>query len=194
MTDPYRPFPAATAPTTAQFDRTRLERAGVPAERVDELEAAFPDLSAEQRAEFAQFVTSNSDAAIAERFSDGGGLPAPTTEAPTEESLMNETVDELEDRIRTWNAEHEDNPEAHLLLSGRKVDLVSRLLDAYGSEQQTGDAPAATAPATADATGTVAAQTVPTAPVATTPEGAPTGTQTPDAAGAGTTTTTGGTP
>lgn len=194
MTDPFRPFPAAAV--TAQFDRARLERAGVPAETVDALEQSFPSLSDEERASFSEYVASHSDAAIAERY--GEGLP-PSTEgqsAPTEDSLMQETVDELEDRIRRWNADHEDDPEAHLVLSGRKVDLVGRLLDAYASEQSDGDDQAGTdTPPTPDgATGTVAAQTVPVAPVATTPEGTSTGTQTPDAAGAGATTTTGGTP
>lgn len=190
MTDPFRPFGAATV--TAQFDRTRLERAGIDPAVVDELEAAFPNMSDEERRDFAQFVTSNSDAAIAERF--GSGPPPPAPAPVTEESLMAETVDDLEGRIREWNEAH---PDEHLAVSGRKVDLVSRLLDAYGSEDDGDDAAqtsAATVPPAPDAaTGTVADGTVPTAPVATTPEGAPTGTQTPDAAGAGTT-TTGGNP
>lgn len=194
MTDPFRPF---GAPVAAQFDRTRLERAGIDPAVVDELEAAFPNLSADERRDFAQFVTSNSDAAIAGRFGSGPP-PAPVTR----ETLEAETVDDLERRIREWNEAH---PDEHLATSGRKAELVGRLLDAYeGEQEQTGDdtaggnlppAPDGTnGAATAAATGTVAAQTVPTAPTATNTDGTATDTQTPDATGAGTTTTAGGTP
>lgn len=198
MTDPYRPFGA----TPAVFPRPRLERAGVPASAVDELEAAFPELPENERADLVRYVDGHSDDAIVERFGDGPP-PAPVTR----ETLEGETVDDLEARIRRWNEAH---PEEHLSTSGRKAELVGRLLDAYEGEQpeqqpeqpEPAPPPAAAAPAPAPEAGsTVATGTVPTAPAPTTPEGAPAGTQAAGTAGTapaapatGGTVTTGGTP
>lgn len=193
MTDPYAPFPAGPRAVAAQFPRARLERAGVPDAVVAELEAAFPNLPDNERADLVRYVNGHSDAAIVERFGEGPP-PAPVTR----EVLENETVDDLEARIRAWNEAH---PDEHLAVSGRKGELVGRLLDAYADEEQP-EAPAPAAPAPpADSPSTVATGTVPTAPTPTTPEGAPTGTQAagdagtaPDATATGGTTSTGGNP
>jgi hypothetical protein len=197
MTDPYAPFPAGPTAVPALFPRARLERAGVPAAAVDELEAAFPNLSAADRDALVDYVNGHSDAAIAERYGDGPP-PAPVTR----ETLENETVDDLEARIRAWNAAHENDPDAHLAVSGRKGELIGRLLDAYEEEAAGDTAPPAAPAAPAETPSTVATGTVPTAPTPTTPEGAPTGTQAAGDAGTapaatattGTTTSTGGTP
>jgi hypothetical protein len=189
MTDPYRPFPIGPTAEPALFPRARLERAGVPAASVDDLEAAFPSLSDADRDALVDYVNGHSDTAIAERYGDGVP-PGPVTR----ETLEAETVDDLEDRIRRWNAEHDGDPEQHLAVSGRKGELIGRLLDAYEDEANAGSPAAPPAPAPAEAPSTVATGTVPTAPTATTPEGAPAGTQTPAAGTGDGTTTTGGTP
>jgi hypothetical protein len=183
VTDPYRPFPAAGTPAPS-FPRPRLLRAGLDEDTVARLESEYAALDGQQRVEFGRFVSAHSDDAIRDRFSTGvegveePEAPDPVT-APTYEELNALTVDALEDRVRQWNAAH---PDQHLTVSGRKGELIGRLLDAHehlaqqpeptvqvsepvqvatsGTEQPTG--------------GTVAAeQQLPTAPTATTPEGAP---------------------
>jgi len=210
MTDPYAPFPGPTA-VPAQFPRARLERAGVADASIDDLEAAFPGMSDADRDALVHYVNGHSDTAIAERYGDGPP-PAPITR----ETLEAETVDDLEARIRAWNSAHD--ADAHLAVSGRKGELIGRLLDAYEEEAPADATPATadaapedtdTAPAAADAApaapaetpSTVATGTVPTAPTPTTPEGAPAGTQAAGDAGTAPaatatpgTTSTGGTP
>jgi hypothetical protein len=111
--------------------------------------------------------------------------PAPAG-TPTYDELNALTIDELEDRIRTWNAEHPDGP--HLIISGRKGELVGRLLDAYETAAAPTEPAAPVEPADTPAP---ADQTVPAAPVPTATDGTPADpapAAAPDAAGAGTTT------
>jgi hypothetical protein len=86
---------------------------------------------------------------------------SPATTGPTYEELNALTIDQLDARIQQWNTEHPDGP--HLIVSGRKGEKIGRLLDAYEGDQQA--EPPAEPPA--------AEQQLPTAPTATTPEGAP---------------------
>lgn len=194
MTRPYDPF----APAAPTMPRERLLRAGVDEATVDSIAEQYENLSYGEKIELLRYVNAHPDEAIRERFS------APVTR----ESLGDLTVEELEDRIRAWNADHDD--EQHLALSGRKADLVDRLADAYGldeqqtatglptdgTEQPTGGTQPAEEPepgAEAVATGTTtdapapADATVPTAPTPTATDGSPNPT---DAAGAGDTTST----
>jgi hypothetical protein len=217
VTDPYAPFPARTAPA---FPRDRLVRAGLDDDTVARVESEWQTLDAAGRVEFGRYLDARTDEAIRERFAEGvAGVEQPVAPSepaatPTYEELNALTVDELDDRLRAWNDEH---PEQHLAIAGRKGEKIGRLLDAY---EQEASAPAPTAEvsepiavATAGTEqptgGTVAEQQLPTAPVATAPEGAPaapvvapgtvetgdasTGAETPaqtaDAAGAGTATT-----
>ena len=185
--DPFRP---ASRP----FPRTRLTRAGLDAEVVDRLETEYDALDYRQQVEFGRFVSSHSDDAIRDRFSEGVQGVQPPADPPAEpvtyELLNGETVDELEERIRTWNASHDEAQ--HLTLSGRKAELIGRLLDAY---EQPEEAPVVSEPVQVAVAGTeqptggttAAEQVVPTAPTATTPEGAPEASSAASAAPAGTT-------
>lgn len=187
MTDPYRPFPA-TAARPRPFPRERLIRAGVSEESVDRLAGEYEALDPQQRLDLARFVDSRSDEAIRDRF--GGELPPAPVDPDAEvtyDTLNAETVDDLEVRIRQWNQAH---PDDHLTTSGRKAELIGRLLDAYESERT---AAAASSPLLVDPTETPSAPAdtvLPTAPTEPT-AGGPAPTTTTDAAGAGTTTTEG---
>lgn len=178
--DPFRPAPRP-------FPRPRLLRAGLDEEVVGRLESEYDALDYRQQVEFGRYVSSHSDDAIRERFAEGVEGIEPPAEPPaapepvTYELLNGETVDELEDRIRKWNAEHDDEGD-HLTLSGRKAELIGRLLDAY-EQQPEQPAVAVSEPVAVAIAGTeqptggttAAEQLVPTAPTATTPEGAPEG-------------------
>lgn len=191
MTDPYRPFPS-TATRPRPFPRERLIRAGVSEESVERLAGEYEGLDPQQRLDLARFVDSRSDEAIRDRF--GGELPPAPVDPGAEvtyDTLNAGTVDDLEVRIREWNQAH---PDDHLSTTGRKAELIGRLLDAYEGERTAAAAsspllvdPAATptAPAPAD----VVLPTAPTEPTA----GGPAPTTTTDAAGAGSTTTPEGT-
>lgn len=193
MTDPFRP----AAPP--RFPGTRLTRAGLDEDTVARLQSEYDGLDYAGRVEFGRYIASHSDDAIRQRYAGGSteqsAAEEPAAPAPTYEELNALTVDELDDRLREWNAEH---PGQHLAIAGRKGEKIGRLLDAYDGQQEAAvQAPADAAP---EEDTTAAEQTVPTAPTATTPEGAPQdaavphpiapeGTQTADAAGAGTATT-----
>jgi hypothetical protein len=184
VTDPYRPFGAAPA----AFPRTRLERAGVDPATIEQLAGSYPTLPGDEQNDLIRFVTSHSDVAIAERFGAQSEQPAQSeqsSDAVTREDLEALTVDELEERIREWNRTHDEDQ--HLAVSGRKGELIGRLLDAYAPEEDEEPAepqpePLAAKPAP-DAS-TPATGTIPTAPVPTTPEGAPAPAQTAGDAGA----------
>lgn len=179
MTDPFRP----AAPPV--FPRTRLERAGLDGDTIARLESEYDALDYAGRVEFGRYVTAHSDDAIRDRFAEGvQGVeqpeqPADTPAAPTYEELNALTIDQLDERLRQWNEEH---PDQHLTIAGRKGEKIGRLLDAYEQEGQAPEQTAAVSEPVAAAIdgtqqptgGTVAAeQQVPTAPTATTPEGAP---------------------
>ncbi len=170
MTDPFAPFP--TAPRRpAPFPRERLLRAGLDEDTVARLESEYEDTDAAGRVEFGRYVTANSDDVIRDRFTSDASVADPDAPAPlpTYDDLNDETIDELDDRLRAWNEAH---PDQHLTIAGRKGEKIGRLLDAYESEQ--GDAFPATAPEVSEPPATlVAGQQLPTAPTATTPEGAP---------------------
>lgn len=180
MTDPYAPVPPPV------FPRIRLLRVGLDEDTVDRLETEYDALDYRGRVEFGRYVAAHSDGAIRDRFAEGvAGVDRPEqpaeSDAVTYEELNALTVDDLEARIREWNENH---PDQHLAVSGRKGELVGRLLDAYEQQRQAGAEPAAVSEPVAVATagteqptgGTVAAdQQLPTAPTATTPAGAPEG-------------------
>lgn len=219
----HDPFAPAARPS---YPRTRLLRAGLDEETVDRLETEYDALDYRRRVEFGRYVSAHSDDAVRERFAEGvEGVEQPEqpeepAPIPTYEELNALTLDVLEERIRSWNAAHPDGP--HLAVSGRKGELIGRLLDAYEQERQQPEPEVAVSEPVEVATagteqptgGTVAAeQLLPSAPTATTPEGAPEGSpaafvappgtvetgnastgaqapaQTADAAGAGTATT-----
>lgn len=203
MTDPYAPFPTTRAPS---FPRERLVRAGVDEDTVTRLEDEYESADPAGRTELRQFVSSRSDDAIRDRYTsststtDEEAPDAPAEQdAPTYDELNALTVDELDDRLRTWNDEH---PDQHLTIAGRKGEKIGRLLDAYEGDQGAPEPETGTV----DGTPQPAEETIPTAPTATTPEGtsqdAPQvtapgdvpadvreATQTTDAAGDGATTT-----
>jgi hypothetical protein len=179
VTDPFRPAPPPT------FPGARLERAGLDGDTIARVESEYDALDYRGRVEFGRYVASHSDDAIRDRFAEGvQGVeqpeqPADTPAAPTYEELNAETIDQLDDRLRQWNDTH---PDQHLAIAGRKGEKIGRLLDAYEQEAQSPEPAAALSEPVQVATagteqptgGTVAAeQQLPTAPTATTPEGAP---------------------
>jgi hypothetical protein len=176
VTDPFRP-------RSAPFPRARLTRAGLDDATVDRLEGAYDAGDARERYAFARYVNTHSDEAIADRYGSGEVPPVeppveqPPAEAfaqpvpptpPTREELEADTVDGLEARIRAWNDEH---PEDHLATTGRKAELVGRLLDAYDTGTPAPEA--APAPAEQSAPVTPATEQLPTAPTPTATDGSP---------------------
>lgn len=179
MTDPYRPFPA-TPTRVPVFPRERLTRAGLDEDTVGRLESEFDALDPAGRAEFGGYVTAHSDDAIRQRYTDGDAgqseqpgqpeQPEQPAASPTYEELNALTVDELDDRLREWNDTH---PDQHLTIAGRKGEKIGRLLDAYEGEQGAATPEAAPPGVAEPGPEQPVEQQIPTAPTATTPEGAP---------------------
>jgi hypothetical protein len=104
----YDPF----APAGRPFPAARLSRAGVDDATVTRLRDEYAGMNAKEQRELARFVASNTNRRIADRYQG----------RRTREDLEHMTVDdELIPLLR----------ERGLSTSGRKAELIDRLLDAY---------------------------------------------------------------
>lgn len=167
----YDPF----APAPAGFPERRLRRAGLDDAAIAQLRTRFGEMVAEQRRELSRFVARNPDRVVRDRFASGR----------TREDLEELHVDDLQDLLR-------ERP-GGLSTTGRKAELVDRLLASYSGTDAPApapvpdEAPEGDSGQTAATTGTGAG--APDAPPAGATTPTPTDTETPDATTATGTTT-----